>query len=162
MALIVEDGTGVEDAESYISVDDADVELAKRGSYSDWDGLTTVNKEIQLRLATEYVDREYLFIGCRTSSNQELEWPRQGTKYDANVIPSILKRAVAVLAAQSVLLPLYVTESAGGQVKRTKDKLDVLETSVEYFEYGGNDQTAFVEVKNMLKPITEGLSAYRG
>jgi len=163
MALIVEDGTIIEDAESYISVADADAELAKRGGDDEWDQLTVTNKEVQLRLATEYIDNTYSFIGCRVSADQELSWPRGGTKYDTNVIPKSVKRATAVLAASSIDLPLYTSLVAtGGTIKKTKDKLDVLETEIEYFEGGGNTQTGFTEVDSILKSVTVGTSAYRG
>jgi len=167
MSLIVEDGTIVEDAESYISVDDADIEIANRGGDTQWDNLTITQKEVQLRLATEYIDNNYLFIGCLVSSSQELAWPRSRTKYGSDTIPKIVKRATAVLAADSINLPLYTSlassSATGAQIKKTKDKLDVLETEVEYFQGdGGNSQTSFVEVGSILRPVLDGLTAYRG
>ena len=170
MSLIVEDGTIVDGAESYISVADADIEIDKRGGDDGWKNATVTQKEVQLRLATEYLDNEYCFIGYTVSNDQELSWPRGGTKYDSDIIPDIVKRATAVLAVASLDLPLYNdvagTSSTGGRVKRTKDKLDVLETSVEYFEsgsaFGSASQTSFVEVGRILRSVLEGISAYRG
>jgi len=167
MSLIVEDGSIVEDAESYIGVDDADVEIANRGGNTQWDSLTITQKEVQLRLATEYMDNNYCFIGYLVSGLQELAWPRGGTKFDDDVIPKVVKRATAVLAAESIDLPLYTSlgssSTTGAQIKKTKDKLDVLETEVEYFQGdGGNSQTSFVEVGSILKPVLVGKAAYRG
>ena len=51
MALIVEDGTGLETAESYASVAQADARLAALGM-TNWATLTTTEKEQALRRAT--------------------------------------------------------------------------------------------------------------
>lgn len=164
MALIVEDGTIIEDAESYLSVDDADAEIAKRGGNSSWDSLTLTQKEVQLRLCTEYMDDNYNFSGSIVSSDQELCWPRSGTKYDTDVIPKEVKRALSVLAYMSLSYELY-SNVAGGTtagVKSTKDVLDVLSTSVTYFENGTNSQTEFAEVDAILKSLLESRLVYRG
>jgi len=64
MPLIVEDNTGLANAESYISVADADVYLANMGRTS-WAAATTAAKEIALRKATQYIDTAYSFRGAR-------------------------------------------------------------------------------------------------
>ena len=51
MSLIVEDGTGMETAESYASVAQADARLAALGM-TNWATLTTTEKEQALRRAT--------------------------------------------------------------------------------------------------------------
>ena len=58
MALIVEDGTGVSGAESYISVVDADDYHTNHGNTS-WGSADTTAKEIALRKASEYLDGKY-------------------------------------------------------------------------------------------------------
>ena len=153
--------------ESYVSVDDADVIIASRGGNSEWDGLTITNKEVQLRLATEYIDRTYLFIGCLSSLTQPLAWPRMGTIYDLDEIPDIVKRATAILGRDSISTQLHVNVSAssttGAQVKSTKKKLDVMESSVSYFEgASGKTQNTFTETASILKPVTTVASAERG
>ena len=84
MALIVEDGTGLLTAESYISVVDFQTRATAEGfvytSYSD----TLI--EQALRRATIYLDGKYRlrFIGYRTHNrSQALEWPRQSVYYAA-------------------------------------------------------------------------------
>ena len=156
MALIVEDGSIVADAESYVSVTDADTIISNRGGNSNWDGLTVTDKEIQLRIATEYIDSKYNFLGEEVSSDQELSFPRAYLPKDgADEIPKRIQRATAVLAAESITIELYSNVAANrGAIKRTTDKLDVLETTVEYFSGGsGNDQPVFGEVRSILKPL---------
>lgn len=54
MALIVEDGTGLADAESYLSVADADTYHADRNNEA-WQDYSTAEKEAALRKATQYI-----------------------------------------------------------------------------------------------------------
>ena len=58
MSLIVEDGTGKSNAESYISVADADTYHSNRDN-TDWAALTTAEKERLLRIATDYMVAVY-------------------------------------------------------------------------------------------------------
>jgi len=164
MALIVEDGTIVEDAESYLSVDDADAEIVKRGGSVDWDALTVLQKEVQLRICTEYMDDEYNFSGSIVNLDQELCWPRSGTKYATDVIPKEVKKALAVLAYTSLNYELYSSVAGGttAGIKSTKDVLDVLSTSVSYFENGTNSQTEFAEVDAILKSLVASRLVFRG
>lgn len=77
MTLIVEDGTGKVNSESYASVADADAYLGARG-YTDWTDLTEGQKEIALRKATDYMVQVYRlrWKGDRKTATQRLDWPR--------------------------------------------------------------------------------------
>jgi hypothetical protein len=108
MALIVEDGTGLANAESYISVADADTYHTDRSNAA-WALLTTAAKESALRDATEYIDSYYQFGGYRKTDTQALDWPRfECPKQDVSalalvywldtVLPRPLVRACAELA----------------------------------------------------------------
>ena len=74
MALVVEDGTGLSTAESYISVADADTYHSDRGNAL-WTGTDAV-KEEALRQATEYLDATYDWKGSISLTTQALNWPR--------------------------------------------------------------------------------------
>lgn len=77
MSLIVEDGSGKSNSESYISVADADTYHSNRGN-TDWAALTTTVKEQLLRKATEYMVAVYRlrWDGYRYVNTQALDWPR--------------------------------------------------------------------------------------
>jgi hypothetical protein len=79
MTLIVEDGTGLADAESYASVTEVDTYHSNRGN-SLWATLSTANKEEALRRATDYMIGEYRmkWLGRRVLITQALDWPRVG------------------------------------------------------------------------------------
>jgi len=74
MAIIVEDGTGLPTAETFVSVADAnDYHTAMNNT--GWTGTDAV-KEAALRRATQYIDTRYIYRGERINLDQALEWPR--------------------------------------------------------------------------------------
>ena len=77
MTIIVEDGTGLDNAESYSSVAEADAYFTKRGVVR-WDDATTQQKEIALINATETIDLLFglVFIGVKLKETQALQFPR--------------------------------------------------------------------------------------
>lgn len=80
MSLIVEDGTGIAAAESYVSADDCALYASKNGSAIAFDG-SSAGTEAALRRATAYIDSRYRgrFPGYRVNGRaQGLEWPRVG------------------------------------------------------------------------------------
>ena len=90
MSLIVENGTGKSDAESYVSVTDADTYHSNR-SNTTWAALSTAAKESALRKATDYMVGNYRlkWKGRRVLSTQSLDWPRAGVILEEyNVYPS--------------------------------------------------------------------------
>lgn len=80
MTLIVEDGSGKVDAESYLSVADAATRLARLG-YTAFSSLSTdAEKEACLRFSTEDLDRSFYsnIRGCAANESQSLAFPRSG------------------------------------------------------------------------------------
>lgn len=97
MALVVEDGTGLPDAEAYISVLDADAYHAARGNAA-WAALAEPAKEAALRLGADYMGAVYglRWAGARLTDTQALDWPR-----DADGVPAAVVRANAELALRA-------------------------------------------------------------
>lgn len=121
MALTVEDGTGLADAESYASVADADAYWAARNGTA-WDALSDPAKEAALRQATDYIEAVYggRWKGCRYSAAQALAWPRtdvtvDGFTLDASPLPGALVRATCELAGKAAAGVLLADQ--GAQVK---------------------------------------------
>ena len=80
MSLIVEDGTGILAADSYVSALDCSAYATSRGLSFGSDA----NADAALRRATSYIDNTYRlrFPGYRTFRRQQgLEWPRTGAVY---------------------------------------------------------------------------------
>ena len=118
MTIVVEDGTQVNGANSYISVADADSYHTGMGN-SAWLSLTEAQKESALLQATQYMVAIYRlrWQGLRVSPTQWLDWPRIGVilkdtasffvdqrlsyTVPANVVPLVVTQACAILALKA-------------------------------------------------------------
>ena len=139
MSLIVEDGTGLANAESYASVAEADTYHTARGN-TGWEAVD--DKEAALRKATDYMLQTYSmrWVGDRATNTQALDWPRtdatrknvttgQGwyqDTYSSTIVPTEVKRACAELALKAAtaslsedLGPEVSAESVSGAVSVT-------------------------------------------
>lgn len=161
MALVVETGAGLPDAESYASVSDADAYQAARG-VTLWTSLTTVEREEALRRATEMMVGLYRlrWAGYRMTDTQALDWPRYGVRrpdgpgglggyegqYQTDTVPMEVRNACCALAfkaAQGDLAP-----DLGPQKIRTK--VGPIETE---YAPGVGRTTFFRSVELMLAPL---------
>lgn len=155
MSLIVETGNGLENAESYASVTDANTRIALRGDAA-WGALDTEQKERALRRATDFMTANYRarWSGGRVSQNQSLDWPRSGVIVDGFAVPSTVVPAdvvracidLAIRASTSDLLPDL--DAGSNQIK--VDKTGPLET--EYFQNNVDPQARFLAVDALLAP----------
>lgn len=105
MAIVVESGTGLPNAEAYISTADADTYHSNRGN-SAWASLAAPAKEAALRQATDFMSTALRWAGVRATATQALDWPRIGTELNgfpvaANVVPEPVRRACAELALRA-------------------------------------------------------------
>lgn len=119
MALIVEDGTGRDEADAYVSVSAlrayADARGLSYGSASDQ------TLEQKLREATTYIDARYRYKGARLRSVQALEFPRASlVDWSGHLVTGVPRRvahACSELALKALAEPLYVDLDRGGRVK---------------------------------------------
>lgn len=156
MALVTEDGTGLANAESYITVADADARRLSFGGDAAWNALTTGQKEAALRKGAEYLEQRYSsrFKGTRLLRAQALSWPRYGAivhgwDVDSNVVPAAIANANADLALRSITETLNADQTRG----IVREKVGPLET--EYDAYG-SQTTRYVAVDGMLAPYLTG------
>lgn len=125
MALVVEDGTGVVAAESYLDVSTLQTFAAARGYILPVDVPTL---EQVLRLATEFIETYWReFKGSRKADPtlQGLQWPRTDVVIDGFVvldttIPVPLINATAHAAYEITLGNEPLPSSTGRLVKSTK------------------------------------------
>jgi len=155
------------DFESYCTVAEADQILAERDADLDWKCMTTIQKEVQLRLASEYLDNQYHFIGCKEDVNQPMSWPRSYTGL-SDVLPSRLKKATAILGKDAKSLNLYdnVAGSTSNQlIKSSAGGLGPMSEDISYFKQSAGDtvtQNKFIEVKNIIRPLVQSDTLLRG
>ena len=135
MTLIVEDGSGKSDSESYISVADASNYHTVRGNTA-WAALATdALREAALRRATDYMRQAYRsrWQGYKVNEDQALDWPRydvevEGYAVDSDIVPTEVKNACAELALRASAADLNPDLTQGvlseqvGSISVTYDK----------------------------------------
>ena len=158
MALIVETGTGLPNADSYITLADARVYAANYGLALPADD---AEAEIALREGCQYIElQESRYTGYRVSTSQALAWPRTdavngfGAQYPDNVVPIQLGRAQVAAAAEY---------GAGTDVRASTDGRAVASeavsgaVSVSYFNNGQTGSAITItKAMDALKPLFSG------
>lgn len=150
--LVVEDGTGKADANTYISLADYGTYIGDRGLT---DSTTDAAKTGRIIQAKDWLEsQEKLYQGSKNSDNQSLVWPRAwvsiyGYAITSTQIPQQLIDAQAQLIFDSASTDIY---NVGDGRAITKEKVDVLEVS--YSDNGvSNVQPIFAKVNALLKPL---------
>ena len=168
MSLIVEDGSNVAGAESYISVADADTYHSNRGNAT-WATLTTTVKEQLLRKATDYMVQTYRtqWAGARKYDDQALDWPRYDVpKFDSpsgygvypsyyadDIVPGEVKVACAELAYKSY------SQTLAPDLDRITKREKVGSLEVEYDTKAGAPYKKYRAIDNLLRPMLMALGS---
>jgi hypothetical protein len=151
MSLIVQDNTGeIADANGYISAAFFITYHSDRGVADVVDGnIDAGDIESAIVRATTYVDSRFRrrFKGCKWKdpSLQTTEFPRINICDDggfdiSETIPISLQQAIAeyaLVAVDEALTVQPVANESGQVVKRSKEKVDVIEEEIEFHEGGG-------------------------
>ena len=143
MTLIVEDGSGVANANSYIT-------LAEARSYAIQRGVTLSATdsalEVDLIKSMDYLESQRSnYKGVKTSPTYALQWPRYGVSIDgteiaSNVIPVELKNAQAQLA-MAIATGVDLLPTATGAAFVVSEKVGPIET-----KYAENVSTSGVPI----------------
>ena len=111
MAFLVEDGSGLELANGYVSLAYTDTHHTDRGNTL-WDNITDIEKTSTIIRASDYIDKRFgrRFRGERKTKSQGLEWPRHSAFDDdffllsgVDDIPRQLEKATAEYALRAAL-----------------------------------------------------------
>lgn len=164
MAIVVETGAGLANAESYCSVAFVDAYASSLGRDAVWTTKTETQKEQALREAMLTLDGwERSFLGCRVSEVQALAWPRSwvilddGFSIAADAIPTELKKALAELALATLDATagqLVTDATANAPIVRERVKAGPVEEEIEYGS-GGKDSsvTEFRRARLLLRRL---------
>lgn len=147
MALTVEDGTGLANADAYISLTEA-LTYATDYGLTDWTaaGVTDPKREVAIRQATEYIDTVYVPIADRLVATQKLQFP-----IEQGVVPVALKFATARLAVFALNSDLAPFQTQTG-IKSQRQKLGDLEQETVY-ESPSVNMPVFSYVDAMLRGL---------
>ena len=151
MALNVETGSGLANADSYITLAEADTYLAKYGFDEDaaWTAASDAQKEDAIRRATqEYLEGIYYnaWRGSVRTYTQKLSWPRTGAHDDAGrtigsgEVPDAIKEANALVALNVLQGNAIISDGydRGGITRETMKGVGFEITT----EYGGGGSSA--------------------
>ena len=155
MALVVETGVGLDDADSFISLDGAREFAAKYGITMPADDTAA---EVALRQGCQYVElQQKCFSGSRLTTTQALSWPRTGAtnaygdEYADGNMPPQLGFAQVYAAAEY---------AAGKDVRASDDGLSVASkevtgaVAVSYFNNGKTGKSiAITKSLDTLSPL---------
>lgn len=155
ITIIVEDGTVVENANSYISLEDLR-EYAASNNYE-----ISTNDETVKRAIIQSC--EFLngldYIGSPSTAYAEMAFPRTTIDDLEGIIPQQIIKAQCYLACNSLLdnIELFTTDANSGNLGVQSEKVSVLETSYfqglreDYLASTGNKK--FPYIWSLLKPF---------
>ena len=148
MALVLEDGTGLTNSESYVDVDYVDAYFLKRG-ITEWAGLT--NREQLIIRAMDYIENNYTYQGTKLLSTQSLQFPRLIN--GETVYPIALKNAVCELALKSN------EEDLLQDISKSVISEKVGELEVKY-DSNQDDNKIFTKANQYLAPYLVSISSF--
>lgn len=146
MALIVEDGTGMPDADSYLSVVAADAYHAAVGN-AVWQPLPAADKEAALRRATQYLDTRYRWRGEPLTTTQALAWPRTSAQWPVRRLQDATAELALRAAEQG---SLYADEGPAAVKSETVGPISVTYADAQ------RGQVKFTIVDDLLAGLTVG------
>jgi len=166
--FIVEDGTGLSNANALITVAEADQIMENYSSSADWSGVEGIAEEIQatkenaIREATRFMNVEYQWKGYRTYIMQALQWPRvycyddEDNDIDSDIIPDKIKEACSYLALKVAEGRTLLEDLENAQkVKRTKDVIGPLAEEIEYAGAGEDPGVNWQIADKLVAPYIE-------
>lgn len=148
MALVVEDGTGLATAESFVSVADADTYHTAKGNAT-WTGTDAV-KEQALRRASVFLSSSYPWAGYPVNARtQALAWPRydvvdqDGNPVASDEVPREVVNATCEVALRELVTPGSMNPDVTLADKVKREKVGPIEV-----EYANADVSA-----NASRPV---------
>lgn len=143
MTFTVEDETGLEDANAYITIEEFEAYWDDRGY--DSSGVTDPNKRIAIIKATDYIENRFrtMFKGIPEFEIQALSFPRLNLYDNAgrlvSGLPVRLKSATAEYAKRALTSDLVsdpTVDATGFNVTRKRTKVGPIEKETEYANAG--------------------------
>lgn len=105
--LVVEDGTGLNNSNSYVSTNEVTTYAQGRLYAAEWAALDADAKDQAARNATSIIEDLIAWYGARVVADQALGWPRSGVSnkensdtFDDDIVPQPVKDATCELAIQ--------------------------------------------------------------
>jgi len=153
--LVVEDGTGLANANSYCSLVDAQAYHDASLYNADWTAAASVTdkQKVALAMATRVIDKSCNFRGWRKSETQSLEWPRIRARND-DFYGQMPGRISALFANyfDDTKIPSYLSQATAHVAQdliRTDRTLELGQKGIQSIDVAG-------AVRMVFKPEREG------
>ena len=146
MALVAETGAGLSNANSYISLTDANTYWADYGSPADWDNATDAEKSSALMYATRWLDDNYQWYSLIYKTTQSLGWPRwsfydsENREIASGAVPQRIKDATCELALAHLKDNLNSVDNEGIKSEKIGD------ASVTYSSSSNQKSYSFIKL----------------
>lgn len=156
--IIVEDGTGLSNANSYTSVLFADQYITVQGGDATWSASSVAEKEASLRFASQWIDMEFhrRLNGYPLKTTQALQIPR-AFAYDSNGnlidgVPIALQKATAEIAKRHRVDPTQFNPDVdpGGNVSSDTVSVGPVSTTTTYAGERSSDPEFTAVVKLLI------------
>lgn len=148
---IIEDGTGLPDANSYADVATADAYFEARFVEGWNDQIPSAAREGALIRATDFIDANYVFVGVPLTDTQALANPRD---HETHVFSKAVVKATIELAYIALTTDLFAPIAR--EVKSTQESLGSLSSRTEYAETKASDPYPHITA------ILKGVARRRG
>ncbi|MEA1928235.1 MAG: DnaT-like ssDNA-binding protein [Candidatus Auribacterota bacterium] len=154
--IIVEDGSGIENANSYVDASYVN-DYCESMNYTDWDSNDSAEVNGCILRGMKYIETN-IFIGVKNQTINNLEWPRSyayernGLLFENDSIPLKVKQAVCEATYQERVSPgaLQPNIVAGNMKKEEYGSV-----SFEYFESQKTQRPIFPSITGMLKGLVQ-------
>lgn len=166
MALIIEDGTVITNANTYATIsyvtaycDDRKL-LMPNGD--DVDGESKTDMEAAILRAMVYIESKP-YKGIKTDRDNPLKWPRNGVEdidefaVESDKIPSEILFALARAFYEEIFEPNTLQPNIERDDVIKQEKIDIIVT--EYFEFKSPEATQFVIIDSYLKGLLKEASS---
>jgi hypothetical protein len=164
MTLVVEDGTIVADANSFVTVAEVDARAAELATAeaAAWIAESdTTKKENAIIVGTEWFgDTLYTrWRGARTSEEQTLDYPREGVvtpdgrAIASDQIPAELKRANCDISIESLSDPTLTPDVPAKQVGVTQMRRKSSSGAEEEYHYEGGTTVAGTSYRKIVRGL---------
>lgn len=162
MTLVVEDGTGLANANSYDSLVGIAATLQETGEDATWLALAsdTLREQLALR-SMRMLDTEWLYRGYPLSEDQALAWPRVEAYDDDGRtlvgVPVRVKKALALLCASGSISGAVLQPDQSAPASIALKSISVGKISISTSYQGGlSPEYYYRRVEALLAPLTDG------
>lgn len=163
ISFIVEDGSGVSNATSYVSVEEADdIAALNFHNAASWDALTTQEKQTLLIYVTRALDVRAKWNGEKANPTQALEWPRKdvvdryNNEVSSGAVPYNVRWAVVELAKWNISSDKLTTDTPENVVSEVK-----LDTMTVKFADAANVALDQFKMPEIVGDLLKGYGTFR-